>query len=42
LPDPVIAVLLGVTAEERWEIRTRGVIPPAALARVAAFAAGES
>ncbi len=42
LPDPVIAVLLGVTAEEMWDIRTRGVIPPAALARVAAFAAGES
>ena len=42
LPEPVIATLLGVTAEEMWDIRTRGVIPPAALSRVNAFAAGES
>lgn len=42
LPDPVIAALLGVTAEEMWDIRTRGVIPAAALPRVSAFAAGES
>ena len=42
LPEPVIATLLGVTAEEMWVIRTRGVIPPVALARVSAFAAGES
>ena len=42
LPEPVVATLLGVTAEEMWDIRTRGVIPPVALARVSAFAAGES
>jgi transcriptional regulator with XRE-family HTH domain len=38
LPDPVIAALLGVTGEEMWEIRNRGVIPPGALPRVRAFA----
>jgi transcriptional regulator with XRE-family HTH domain len=38
LPDPVIAALLGVTGEEMWEIRNRGVVPPAALPRVRAFA----
>jgi transcriptional regulator with XRE-family HTH domain len=38
LPDRVIAALLGVTGEEVWEIRNRGVIPPGALARVRAFA----
>ena len=42
LPDPVIATLLGITAEEMWDVRTRGVISPAALPRVSAFAAGES
>ncbi|GFG73741.1 helix-turn-helix domain-containing protein [Mycobacterium botniense] len=38
LPEAVIAVLVGVTVEEMWEIRNRGVIPPGALARVRAFA----
>lgn len=38
LPEPVIAELLGVTADEMWDIRNRGVIPPGALARVRAFA----
>lgn len=40
LPEPVIAALLGVSAEEMWDIRNRGVIPPGALARVRAFADG--
>lgn len=40
LPEPVIAALLGVSAEEMWDIRNRGVIPPGALARVRAFAHG--
>lgn len=38
LPEPMIAALLGVSAEEMWDIRNRGVIPPGALARVRAFA----
>jgi transcriptional regulator with XRE-family HTH domain len=38
LPEPVIAALLGVTGEEMWDIRNRGVIPPGALPRVRAFA----
>ncbi|MBS9533741.1 helix-turn-helix transcriptional regulator [Mycobacterium sp. M1] len=38
LPEPVIAALVGVTAEEMWDIRNRGIIPPGALARVRAFA----
>lgn len=38
LPEPVIAALIGVSAEEMWDIRNRGVIPPGALARVRAFA----
>lgn len=37
LPEPVIAALLGVSAEELWDIRNRGVIPPGALPRVRAF-----
>lgn len=40
LPEPVIAALLGVNAEEMWDIRNRGVIPPGALAQVRAFADG--
>jgi len=40
LPEPVIAALLGVDADEMWDIRNRGVIPPGALARVRAFADG--
>lgn len=38
LPEPVIAALVGVSAEEMWDIRNRGVIPPGALARIRAFA----
>lgn len=38
LPEPVIAALLGVTTEEMWDIRNRGVIPAGALPRVRAFA----
>ncbi|OBI04963.1 transcriptional regulator [Mycolicibacter nonchromogenicus] len=38
LPEPVIAALIGVSPEEMWDIRNRGVIPPGALARVQAFA----
>lgn len=37
LPEAVIAQLLGVTAEEMWAIRNRGVIPPGSLQRVRAF-----
>lgn len=39
LPDPVIATLIGMTVGEMWDIRTGGVIPPAALDRVRAFVA---
>ncbi|WP_059014422.1 helix-turn-helix domain-containing protein [Mycobacterium sp. M26] len=42
LPESVIAALLGVTAEQLWDIRNRGVIPPGALPRVRAFVAGQS
>ncbi len=42
LPEAVIAALLGVSAEELWDIRNRGVIPPGALPRVRTFVAGES
>jgi transcriptional regulator with XRE-family HTH domain len=38
LPEAVISALLGVTTEEMWDIRNRGIIPPAALPRVRAFA----
>jgi transcriptional regulator with XRE-family HTH domain len=38
LPEPVIAALLGLTGEEIWDIRNRGVTPPGALPRVRAFA----
>lgn len=37
LPDAVIAALLGVSAEEMWDIRNKGLIPPGALPRVRAF-----
>lgn len=37
LPEPVIGALIGVTTEDMWEIRNRGLIPPGALARVRAF-----
>lgn len=41
LPEPVIAALIGVSTEEVWEIRNRGVIPPGALPRVRAFVEGQ-
>ncbi|MDI3313222.1 MAG: helix-turn-helix transcriptional regulator [Mycobacterium sp.] len=37
LPETVIAALLGVTVDEMWEIRNRGLIPPGTLPRVQAF-----
>ena len=40
LPEAVIAALIGVGAEELWEIRNRGLIPPGALPRVRAFIEG--
>ncbi|TGD90045.1 XRE family transcriptional regulator [Mycolicibacterium sp. CH28] len=40
LPESVIATLLGVSAEQLWDIRNRGVIPPGALPRVRAFVEG--
>lgn len=42
LPDAVIAVQLGVTPEEMWDIRNKGLIPPGALQRVRAFVEAES
>ena len=41
LPESVIAALLGVSAEQMWDIRNRGVIPPGALPRVRAFVEGQ-
>ena len=41
LPESVIATLLGVGAEEMWDMRNRGVVPPGVLPRVRAFVAGE-
>ncbi len=41
LPETVVATLLGVSAEELWDIRNRGVVPPGALPRVRAFVEGE-
>ena len=38
----VIAALLGVTAEEMWAIRNRGLVPPGALPRVRSFVEAES
>lgn len=40
LPDAVVSALIGVTAEELWDIRNKGLIPPGALPRVRAFAEG--
>ena len=40
LPEPVVAALLGVSAEEMWDIRNRGVVPPGSLPRVRAFVDG--
>ena len=37
LPEAVIAVLLGVSADEVWDIRNRGVVAPGVLPRVRAF-----
>ena len=37
LPDAVVATLLGVTPDEMWNMRTRGLVPPGALPRVRAF-----
>ena len=37
LPETVIAGLLGVSAEEVWDIRNRGVVGPGVLPRVRAF-----
>lgn len=42
LPDPVIVALLGVTVEEMWAIRNRGLVPPGALPRVRGFVEAES
>ncbi|MFN8032740.1 MAG: helix-turn-helix domain-containing protein [Mycobacterium sp.] len=40
LPESVIAALVGVTTDQMWDIRNRGVIPPGALPRVRAFVDG--
>jgi transcriptional regulator with XRE-family HTH domain len=37
LPEAIIAALVGITAEEMWDIRNRGYVPPGALPRVRAF-----
>lgn len=37
LPEAVVAALIGVGADEMWDIRNRGVIPAGALPRVRAF-----
>ena len=37
LPEHVIAQVLGITADQIWEIRNHGVIPPGALGRIRAF-----
>lgn len=42
LPDAVVAALLGVTPEEMWDIRNKGLIPPGALPRVRAFIEADS
>jgi transcriptional regulator with XRE-family HTH domain len=41
LPESVIAALLGVSGDQMWDIRNRGVIPPGALPRVRAFVEGQ-
>ncbi|WP_328349652.1 helix-turn-helix domain-containing protein [Mycobacterium sp. NBC_00419] len=41
LPESVVAALLGVTPDQMWDIRNRGVIPPGALPRVRAFVEGQ-
>ena len=42
LPEPVIAALIGITNDEMWDIRNRGLIPPGAMARVRAFVDAET
>ena len=42
LPEPVLAAMLGMSVEEIWDIRNRGVIPPGALPRVRAFVEGDA
>lgn len=37
LPETIIAALVGVVAEDIWDIRNSGAIPPGALPRVRAF-----
>jgi transcriptional regulator with XRE-family HTH domain len=37
LPESIIAALLGVSSDDVWDIRNRGVIPAGALPRVRAF-----
>jgi hypothetical protein len=37
LPEPIIAALLGVSGDDVWDIRNRGVIPAGALPRVRVF-----
>ena len=37
LAEPIIAALLGVSSDDVWDIRNRGVIPAGALPRVRAF-----
>lgn len=41
LPEAVIAALLGVSGEELWDLRNRGVVPPGVLPRVRAFVDGD-
>lgn len=40
LPEPVVAAMLGLSVDELWDIRNRGVIPPGTLPRVRAFVDG--
>jgi len=42
LPEPVVAAMLGVSVDELWDIRNRGVIPPGMLPRVRAFVGGDA
>jgi transcriptional regulator with XRE-family HTH domain len=41
LPEPVIAALVGISTEEMWDIRNRGLVPPGALPRIRAFVDAE-
>lgn len=42
LPDAVIAAAVGIGSDELWDIRNRGVVPPAVLPRVRAFIEAQS